>query len=77
MVCFACGIDPMCRLSLYQIPKFRGLIHLCVRCGVHLPRYRLWKEEFEDSPCFGVNLVADRPGSIRVGDPVYATLKEG
>ena len=38
-------------------------------------RYRLLEPELENSPCFGVMLVVDKPGSLRVGDDVYATLK--
>lgn len=39
-------------------------------------RYRLNKKEFKDSPMFGINLLTSRAGIIKVGDPVYASLKE-
>lgn len=38
-----------------------------------LRKYRMVVPEFK-CPCFGRLLLVDRPGTIRVGDPVYATV---
>jgi len=35
--------------------------------------YRLVVPEFKDAPAFGVMLVAEKLGTVHVGDKVYAT----
>jgi uncharacterized protein YcbX len=39
---------------------------------VSLRRYRKLVPEFGQSPCFGVNIILDKQGTIKVGDEVYA-----
>ncbi|CAL1529446.1 unnamed protein product [Lymnaea stagnalis] len=36
-----------------------------------LKTYRL-KEPYGQKPCFGINFTLDKPGKIKVGDPIYA-----
>lgn len=40
-----------------------------------LRSYRLMEPEFGDAPCFGINLVAEVEGAIRVGQDVLVTYK--
>ncbi len=43
--------------------------------SVFCSSYRVLEPELKDSPIFGISLVADVPGEIKVGDPVLATMK--
>jgi uncharacterized protein YcbX len=38
-----------------------------------LKKYRLI-DPYGDKPCFGINHTLDKPGKIKVGDPIYATI---
>jgi uncharacterized protein YcbX len=42
---------------------------------VALRRYRLLEQEFGNSPCLGINLVVNRPGTIHIGDEILAIRK--
>lgn len=39
-----------------------------------LRKYRKLVPSFGDSPCFGVNLILDKPGTIKVGDTIHAVI---
>ena len=59
-VCFKSSY--LCGLVIFSILRYRPL-------PKNAPQF------WVDNPLFGVNLVAVKPGVIRVGDPVFATRK--
>ncbi|ELU17202.1 hypothetical protein CAPTEDRAFT_226823 [Capitella teleta] len=70
------NVKPCNRCVLTTVDPVKGVKDPNLEPLKTLRKYRLWKEEFKDSPMFGINLLSSREGKIKVGDSVYATIKE-
>jgi uncharacterized protein YcbX len=62
---------PCARCMLTTIDPIKGEIRKDGEPLKTLRSYRMIQPN-NDSPCFGTYFVCDRPGTIRLGDPVYA-----
>uniref|UniRef100_A0A0B6ZH82 MOSC domain-containing protein n=1 Tax=Arion vulgaris TaxID=1028688 RepID=A0A0B6ZH82_9EUPU len=67
------ALDACTRCILVTIDQTKGIKDKNEQPLATLKKYRL-REPYGDKPCFGINHTLDKPGKIKVGDPVYATI---
>lgn len=67
------ALDACTRCILVTIDQTKGVKDKSEQPLATLKKYRL-RDPYGDKPCFGVNFTSDKPGKIKVGDPVYATF---
>ncbi|CAG5121383.1 unnamed protein product [Candidula unifasciata] len=67
------ALDACTRCIMVTIDQTKGVKDKNEQPLATLKKYRL-RDPYGDKPCFGVNHTCDKPGKIKVGDPIYATL---